>query len=160
MKVRQLILSMTWFCMATTASAASAAGPATPAVLKPYLGKVTYVDFWASWCGPCAQSFPWLNELRARYGDRLQVVGVNVDEDPAAEAVFLQKHPASFLIIEDHKGQLAALYAIQGMPSAVILNAQGQVIHQHAGFKSAQTGDYESAINEALGVSLSRKDQK
>lgn len=152
------IASIAWLSAALLP--VQAATPEVPAALKPYLGQVVYVDFWASWCGPCAQSFPWLNQLRAQYGERLQVVGVNVDEDPAAAAAFLQMHPASFPIVDDHKGQLAALYAIQGMPSAVILNAQGQVIHQHAGFKSAQTGDYESAIAKALGDSRSHKDQK
>lgn len=133
------------------------AGAPTPsAALKPYLGKVTYVDFWASWCAPCAESFPWLNQLKAKYGERLNVVGVNVDEDTVAGQRFLQKHPAQFPIVADPKGQLAARYAISGMPSSVILDAQGRVVHQHSGFKSGQVADYEAAIDQALAIPRSK----
>ena len=46
-------------------------------------GKLAYVDFWASWCVPCKQSFPWMNEMQAKYGDRgLHVLAINVDASP------------------------------------------------------------------------------
>lgn len=152
------LYSLEWLPgLALAAMAASPAWPAgspTPAeALKPYLGKVTYVDFWASWCGPCAESFPWLNQLKARYGDRLHVVGIDVDEDAEAGQRFLAKHPAQFPIIADRDGHLAASFAISGMPSAVILGADGHVVHQHSGFKSGRTADYEAAIEKALAAS-------
>lgn len=148
------LYSMEWLAGMALASAvafpAYPSGPPPHEALKPYLGKVTYVDFWASWCGPCAESFPWLNSLKARYGERLQVVGVDVDQEPDAGQAFLRKHPAGFPILPDVQGELASHYAIQGMPSAVILDAQGQVVHQHSGFKSSKTGEYEAAIEQAL----------
>lgn len=123
---------------------------ALPEALRPYAGRVMYVDFWASWCAPCAQSFPWLNEMHERYGDRLTVIGVNVDTSDADAQRFLSRHPAQFQIVRDPRGALAEHYKIQGMPSSVILDAQGRVLHQHAGFRSGEIIRYEDAIRQAL----------
>lgn len=129
---------------------ASAANP-LPAPLAAYAGQVVYLDFWASWCGPCAQSFPWLNEMQAKYGDRLKIVAVNVDSDPAAARQFLDRHAAKFEIRYDPQGQLAELYRIKGMPDSLILDRTGAVLHQHEGFRSERAADYETAIQQALG---------
>lgn len=131
--------------------AGSAFGATTlPPSLQAYSGRVIYLDFWASWCGPCARSFPWLNSLKARYGDRLQVVAVNVDEKHAEAEQFLKLHPAGFPVIYDPAGQIADFYHIQGMPSAVILDEQGRVEHQHIGFRDEEVGAYEIAIRSAV----------
>lgn len=122
-----------------------------PAPLAAYAGQVVYLDFWASWCGPCAQSFPWLNEMQAKYGDRLKIVAVNVDTDPAAARQFLDRHSARFEIRYDPQGQLAELYRIKGMPDSLILDRTGAVLHQHEGFRSERAADYEAAIQQALG---------
>lgn len=148
--MRKLLFSI----LALAASAAGAAAPA-PAVAPPealaaYKGKVVYVDFWASWCGPCAESFPWLNQMHEKYGADLAVVGVNVDTDPKAADKFLQKHPARFDILRDPAGALPEFYRIEGMPSAVLLGPDGRVIHQHSGFRAHETAEYEAAIRAAL----------
>lgn len=124
-----------------------------PDVLKPYAGRVVYVDFWASWCAPCAQSFPWLNDMQAKYGSKLVVLGVNVDTSEADAQRFLSRHPARFEILRDPQGKLAEHYKIQGMPSAVILDEQGRVLHQHSGFRSNEAGEYEAFIRKALSDS-------
>ena len=121
-----------------------------PDALKPYRGKVIYLDFWASWCGPCAQSFGWLNEMNARYGSRIEFVGVDVDADPWAGSHFLAQHRADFAIVPDPGGHLAKLYALEGMPSTIILDGDGNILHRHIGFRSSQVADYESAIVSAL----------
>ncbi len=128
----------------------------TPDALKPYAGRVVYVDFWASWCAPCAQSFPWLNEMQAKYGSKLAVVGVNVDTNEADAQRFLSRHPARFEIIRDPEGRLAEHYKIEGMPSTVILDEQGRVLHQHSGFRSNEAADYEAFIRKALSASVTK----
>lgn len=124
-----------------------------PTILTPYSGKIIYVDFWASWCGPCAQSFPWLNEMQAKYGEQIAIVAVNVDAQATDAQMFLARHPAQFDVVYDARGKLAERYRIGGMPATVILDAGGRVIHQHSGFRSAQIADYEAAIRNAIGAS-------
>ena len=136
---------------------AVAADAPPPAPLAAYSGKVVYVDFWASWCGPCAESFPWLNQMQAKYGSDLAIVGVNVDTDAKAADRFLTQHPARFDILRDPAGALPEHYKIEGMPSSVILDANGRVLHQHSGFRSAKAEEYEAAIRAALANTEARK---
>lgn len=142
--------------LSLTAAAASAADSLPPA-LAGYAGKVVYLDFWASWCAPCAESFPWLNAMQDKYGQEITVVGVNVDTDARAADKFLQKHPARFDIVRDPAGALPELYKIEGMPSSVILDGRGRVLHTHAGFRPEQAREYEAAIRAVLAQQESRK---
>lgn len=121
-----------------------------PPQLQQFAGKVVYVDFWASWCTPCAESFPWLNTLQQKFGDRLLVVGVNVDENAKDADRFLKRHPARFAILRDPQGHIAAHYDIPGMPTSLILDEKGALVHLHSGFRGADVGEYETAIAQAL----------
>ncbi|MEQ1438427.1 TlpA disulfide reductase family protein [Fontimonas sp. SYSU GA230001] len=136
--------------MPALALAAPPGGKDTPQALKQFAGKVVYVDFWASWCAPCAESFPWLNTLQDKYGSRLVVVGVNVDENQKDADRFLQRHPARFAILRDPKGELAAHYDIPGMPTSLILDENGALVHLHSGFRNGDIAEYEAAITRAL----------
>ncbi|MDX1802514.1 MAG: TlpA disulfide reductase family protein, partial [Alcanivorax sp.] len=117
---------------------------AEPPPFSPQLtgdAKVIYVDFWASWCGPCRRSFPWLNEMQKRYGDRgFTVVGVNLDPKRDDANRFLAAYPASFPLVFDPDGAYAEKYSLKGMPSAVLLNADGKVLARHVGFHQNHTG--------------------
>lgn len=131
-------------------SSACAADPTD--VLGPLRGRVTYVDFWASWCAPCAQSFPWLNQMKARYESRgLRIVGVGLDADTRKGDRFLAVHPATFATLQDPEGKLAEHFGVEGMPYAVLIDQQGRVIHRHTGFRDDSADDYERTIREALG---------
>jgi len=123
-------------------------GPVSLAALK---GKVVYLDFWASWCGPCRQSFPWMNEMQAKYGAKgLQVVAVNVDAKRDDADKFLAEVPASFSVAFDSQGETPKLYGIKGMPSSLLIGPNGKVISMHAGFKGAERKELEDAIAGAL----------
>lgn len=144
-----LLAGLAFLCGAT---AASAVDPS--ARLDPYRGHVTYVDFWASWCGPCAQSIPWLNGVQKRYAARgLRVVGIGLDEKTVNGDRFLGAHPADFSIVRDPAGALAEFYGVEGMPYSLLLDEQGRVIHRHTGFREGEIADYEKAIDQALGAS-------
>ena len=135
------------------APAIELAGRTAPVNLERLQGKLVYVDFWASWCGTCRQSFPWMNEMQAKYGPRgLQVVGVNLDNDSGEAAKFLSQVPASFAVAFDPKGDTARRYQVKGMPSSVLIGPDGKVIQVHTGFRADQRAALEAAIVAALPV--------
>jgi len=116
-------------------------------------GHVTYVDFWASWCGPCRQSFPWMNELQARYGSKgLRVIAVNLDKKRADADRFLDENRAEFAVGFDPAGDSAKRYGIKGMPSSVLLGPDGKVLMVHSGFRSEDRQALEDRIAAALGA--------
>jgi thiol-disulfide isomerase/thioredoxin len=114
-------------------------------------GKVVYLDFWASWCGPCRQSFPWMNDMQAKYGAKgLQVVGVNLDAKRADADKFLAEVPANFTLAFDAQGETPRRYAIKGMPTSLLIGPDGKVIQVHAGFREEERKQLEDAIAAAL----------
>jgi thiol-disulfide isomerase/thioredoxin len=115
-------------------------------------GRVVYLDFWASWCGPCRASFPWMTGLDKKYrGKGLQVVAVNLDKDRVAADAFLADYPAPFTIAFDPKGKTAEAYGVSAMPSSFVIGKDGKVLLRHAGFDPQHTGTVELQIEEALG---------
>lgn len=126
-------------------------GSTGPVSLAQWQGKLVYLDFWASWCGPCRQSFPWMNDMQARYGERgLQVVAVNLDARRGDSEKFLAQVPASFPVAFDPNGETARRYAIKGMPSSVLIGPDGRVVRVHEGFRPEQRQALEAAIVAAL----------
>ena len=120
--------------------------------LTQYRGKVVYLDFWASWCKPCRQSFPWMNAMQQKYSaDGLVIVAVNVDEQRADADEFLKEVPASFTVVYDTGGKLAEQYGLMGMPSSFLIGKDGTVIRKHEGFFEDSPAKYEAEIRATLG---------
>jgi thiol-disulfide isomerase/thioredoxin len=118
---------------------------------KQYPNKVVYLDFWASWCGPCRQSFPWLNQMHEKYKDRgLVIIGVNLDRDIKMAERFLVKLPANFLLYSDPTGEVAKQYQLQGMPSSFIFDGKGSLTDKHIGFRKSDVDEYERNIIKLL----------
>jgi thiol-disulfide isomerase/thioredoxin len=103
-------------------------------------GKVVLVDFWASWCGPCAGSFPAMEELHQRYKERgLVIIAVNVDEKAVDMQMFLKKHPATFAVVRDAEHKLVSAVDVKTMPTSFILDSTGKVRFVHNGFRGEET---------------------
>lgn len=104
-------------------------------------GQVVYVDFWASWCGPCRQSFPFMNQLQTELGDKgLAVIAVNLDEEAGDAQSFLANHPASFKVAGGANQECASAFQVGAMPSSYLIDRTGKVRYIHHGFRS---GDAE-----------------
>jgi thiol-disulfide isomerase/thioredoxin len=129
----------------------SSARAAPPPELGEIKGKLVWVDFWASWCAPCRRSFPWLNEIQRKYAPQgLEVIGVNLDNERGAADKFLKDVPAHFTLRFDPAGKLALKFDVQAMPSSFLLDASGNVLASHAGFRLSDAAQYESEIEKAL----------
>lgn len=119
--------------------------------LNDYRGKVVYVDFWASWCGPCQESFPVLERLRARYqSEGFEVVGINLDENTSDADTFLKKFPVHFPLAADPEGRSAESFKIKGMPSAYLIDKKGVVRHVVVGFQEGEAQSIETMVARLL----------
>ncbi len=165
--IRSLFMAWLGVCLASSTLPAHAldVGEAAPNVellgpngetvrLPLQTGKVLYVDFWASWCGPCRQSFPWMNAMQDKYKAKgLQIIGINLDQQASAADKFLAQTPAKFTVMFDPKGVSPRLYTVKGMPTSVLIGRDGKVIRQHAGFNDASRDQLEQQLQSALAVS-------
>ncbi len=119
--------------------------------LSAYKGKVVYLDFWASWCTPCRQSFPWMSQIQETNGQRgLVVIAVNVDHDKDLADKFLQRFSPRFKIVYDPNGEIAHQYGLKDMPTSYVIGRDGKVRFAHAGFYPNQQATYSAHIEEAL----------
>jgi peroxiredoxin len=114
-------------------------------------GHVVLLDFWASWCSSCAQSFRFLNELeRDLRGRGLRVLGVNLDEDPADAVAFLARHAAGFELAADPSGTCPAAFGVEGMPSSYLIDRRGIVRFASQGFRPGEARALRALVEELL----------
>jgi thiol-disulfide isomerase/thioredoxin len=103
-------------------------------------GKVTLVDFWASWCAPCKASFPTYAQLHADCQARgLVVVAVSVDENQAAFEAFVRQLKPPFATVRDQDRRLVSRVNVPAMPTCFLLDRDGRVRFVHQGFHGADT---------------------
>ena len=135
--------------------AALGAGPVLDTALAAS-GRVVLVDFWASWCAPCAHAFGSLNELERDFREAgFSVIGVNVDEDPDDALDFLERHPAEFALGADPTGVCPRAFAVIGMPSSYLVDRRGVVRSVHRGFRPSTLPALRAEIESLLAESPS-----
>ena len=123
----------------------------TPAHFHEYTGKVLYVDFWASWCSSCLQSFPFLNQLTHEFGDHgLHIVGVNLDEQIDDAQAFLAHHPSKFTITTHGGEQCAKGFDVQAMPTSYLIDKHGVIRYIHQGFREGEMEELKVQITKLL----------
>lgn len=119
--------------------------------LSSYRGKkLVYVDFWASWCGPCRKSFPWMTDIQKRYRKHLKVIAINLDQDRADAFKFLKQTPAGFTVAYDPEGKIAEAYDVRAMPSSYLIDHRGNIVSKHEGFRSKNKKQVEAEIAQLL----------
>lgn len=118
-----------------------------PNKLSNLKGQVVYLDFWASWCKPCRQSFPWINQMQQKYAAQgLQIIAINLDTEEALAKAFLDKIPAEIPIIYDPEGKIASDYQLVGMPSSYLIDKKGKIRFSHKGFFTRTQPLYEQEL--------------
>lgn len=144
-----VVACLAWWLAAAPARPADAASASLD--LARFQGQVVVVDFWASWCKPCRESIPWLNQMRSRYGAQgLVIIGINVDAERSDADRFLRDVPIEFQVLYDPQGKLAQQFHLQGMPSTFVYGRDGKLAHTLLGYREARRAEHEAQIQALL----------
>lgn len=115
-----------------------------------YKGKVLYVDYWASWCGPCRASFPFMNALQQEFASDVVIVGISVDSDKRDAESFLKQTPANFLLGIDTVGTCPTEFNVKGMPSTYIFDRSGALVYSHEGFRKSDPEKLRQKLSDIV----------
>jgi peroxiredoxin len=146
--------------LAAAATSATAGGNSMPAPdfalpardggelrLSELRGQVVMINFWATWCGPCRQEMPLLEQIHEKYEPLgFTMLGVNVEQDSAAAREWLKNVPVSFPILFDTKSAVSVSFGVEAMPSSVLIDREGRVRHVHRGYKPGDEAVYADLI--------------
>jgi peroxiredoxin len=163
MKSKNILLGLACSILAATALAASGlTGQAAPDFalksssgenlrLSEYRGDVVMVNFWATWCGPCRQEMPLLDEMYSKY-ERVgfSLLGVNIDENSSKAMNMVSELGVSFPVLFDTRKEVSKLYEVDAMPVTVIIDREGTVRYVHHGYKPGYEQMYLDQIKSLL----------
>lgn len=114
-------------------------------------GQVIMLNFWASWCGPCRQEMPLLDELHQRYSKAgFQVWGLNVDANQDDAERMLAKIPVTFPVLFDPEGIAGKLFSVEAMPTSVFIDRDGNIRYVHKGYRAGEEDTYRQYIKELI----------
>jgi len=114
-------------------------------------GKVIYLDFWASWCGPCRKAFPEVKKLHKEYAEQgMEVLAISLDRSPAPAIKFMAEQNAGFESLYDNGGSAAKKYGVRSIPSTVIVGPDGKVAYSMIGFDPRKVGEMKEIIEGLL----------
>jgi thiol-disulfide isomerase/thioredoxin len=126
-------------------------GATTPLALDKLRGQVVMINFWASWCGPCREEFPLLDQMYKQYKSvGFTMLGVNVEPESKDAEGFIAKTPVTFPIVFDKDSAVSKLYRVEGMPSTVLIDRKGVLRWVHRGYKSGDENEYLNQIRALL----------
>ena len=163
MKIKSLVIGLIFSVLAATSLASSglAGRPAPDFALKSssgenlrlseYRGDVVMINFWATWCGPCRQEMPLLDELYSRY-ERVgfNLLGVNIDDDSNRAMAMINELGVSFPVLFDSRKEVSKMYDVDAMPVTVIVDREGTVRHVHQGYKPGYELKYLDEVRALL----------
>lgn len=119
--------------------------------LQDYRGKVVYLDFWASWCGPCRKSLPALSRLQDELqGELFEVLAINLDSNPRDGLAFLEQYPVSYTVLADRSGKTSRAYDLVGLPTSVLIDKHGTIVASFQGFQPSHIKKLRKAIGYLL----------
>jgi len=114
-------------------------------------GKVTLVNFWASWCGPCQREMPALKTLQADLEARgFTVVAVNVDRDSSKATRLLGRVQPNYPVVLDPNSEVMGAFDVMAMPTSVLVDRTGHVVMQHTGYSEDWFSELRAQIDAML----------
>jgi peroxiredoxin len=119
--------------------------------LSEQLGEVVILNFWATWCGPCRQEMPLLDEIYTKYRRAgLVLLSISIDEDIERAAEMAQTLGISYPVLMDTRNDVARAYEAGTMPLTVLIDREGKVRYVSEGFKPGYEERYTDKLRELL----------
>ena len=148
---RRLVLSgLALGAAATVGTLIPQAAQAAGLDISPYRGKVVYLDFWASWCGPCKLSFPFMEQLKQVHLRDLAIIAVNLDRERERAEAFLASMNSTLQVVYDPRGDIARSFKVKDMPTSVLIGRDSRVREVHPGFFIGRTDSYSAKVQELI----------
>jgi thiol-disulfide isomerase/thioredoxin len=125
-----------------------------PISLAEFKGNVVFINFWASWCGPCKQELPEISMLMEKFKDKNVVcLAINIDKKKSHAIDFLTKLPKvsrKLIPLFDTDSKVIPVYGAAAMPTSFILDKEGVVRYIHYGFNEHDPAKWADEINTLL----------
>lgn len=120
--------------------------------LKDYQGKAILLNFWATWCGPCAKELPQMAKLYEQYKDKgFVLIGVSLDfGGPETVKAFLEAHQLNFPVGIDTEKEAVKAYGVRGLPTSYFINSQGKVVGWLTGERNWESEEAHNLIKSLL----------
>jgi cytochrome c biogenesis protein CcmG/thiol:disulfide interchange protein DsbE len=118
-------------------------------------GKVSVVNYWASWCAPCVEEHPYLEQLKT--SANVDIYGVNYKDDPASARRFIGRYGNPYTAVgSDAQGRAAIDWGVYGTPETFVVNGRGEVVYKHVGPITAESLSTTllPAIEKARGIAV------
>ena len=115
-------------------------------------GKPVVVNFWASWCGPCADEAPVLQDAARRYGDRVTFVGVDVQDVDSDAQAFLRKYGITYQNGSGNAGPISVQYGMRGVPETYFIAPDGRLIRKWNTLTAADLDQFLGELQRASGT--------
>ncbi|SEW41110.1 TlpA disulfide reductase family protein [Chitinophaga arvensicola] len=126
-----------------------------PLALQQFKGKYLLIDFWASWCSPCRQSFPHMREVYQQYKDQnFEIYSISIDKSKSdwLKAVAQENNPWKQAL--DNINIAGSGFAITGVPTTYLISPDGEILMKEVGFEPDGSGAIEKKLNELFGASV------
>ncbi|MBX6353622.1 MAG: TlpA family protein disulfide reductase [Thermoflavifilum sp.] len=108
-------------------------------------GKPVVLNFWASWCGPCNEEQPLLNQAATQYGGQVQFIGVNVTvgDNVSHVQAFIRQHSVTYPVLLDPRGTVSTLYQVSALPTTLFIDSSGRIVDRVTGALTQTALDQE-----------------
>jgi thiol-disulfide isomerase/thioredoxin len=119
--------------------------------LSDFKGKVVFLNFWATWCGPCRSEMPSIESLYNKYrGEEFEVLAVNSMERQPDVLAFMNENNFTFPVLLDGDGKVNSSYGIQAIPTTFLINKEGRIVLRLVGSIDWDTPEFHAALEQLL----------
>lgn len=127
--------------------------------LKELRGRYVFLNFFATWCGPCREEMPAMERLHQAYGGKgLAVLAINLEESPAQVAKFVKELRLRFPVVRDADGTVSRAFAVRGLPVTYLVDRDGRILWRAFGAREWNSQEARKYFATILGPEAQRAD--